>query len=295
MLAHDPGPRSAYLDGSRFVQRFGGSTTWSSTEMMRGISTSVMGRILEHVLVSPQTPRAAGETMPPRGGDREPRSGGRRPDGAPGAAPPGAAHRRRLVLRRPHGPGRLDTDQGIDIGPHPHTGLQTVTWLLAGELLHRDSLGSEQIIRPGQLNLMTAGHGVVHAEEATGVPGRAPRRPAVGGPARGDPPRRAGLRAPRRARRRSTWTAATATVLVGRARRRDLAGPPRHRPRRRRSRAAPGHDDRARSSRPTSTRSWCSTATVRVDGERRCRPGRLALPRLRSGRARGRRSSRHRA
>ncbi|HEX2575215.1 MAG TPA: pirin family protein [Aquihabitans sp.] len=52
------------------------------------------------------------------------------------------------------------------IGPHPHIGLQTVTWLLEGELLHRDSVGSEQPIRPGQLNLMTAGNGVVHAEEA---------------------------------------------------------------------------------------------------------------------------------
>jgi redox-sensitive bicupin YhaK (pirin superfamily) len=52
------------------------------------------------------------------------------------------------------------------IGPHPHIGLQTVTWLLEGELLHRDSLGSEQSIRPGQLNLMTAGHGIAHAEEA---------------------------------------------------------------------------------------------------------------------------------
>ena len=54
------------------------------------------------------------------------------------------------------------------IGPHPHIGLQTVTWLLAGELLHLDSLGSEQAIRPGQLNLMTAGEGVAHAEEAPG-------------------------------------------------------------------------------------------------------------------------------
>ncbi|MET0902806.1 MAG: pirin family protein [Acidimicrobiales bacterium] len=52
------------------------------------------------------------------------------------------------------------------IGPHPHIGLQTVTWLLDGELLHRDSLGSEQPIHPGQLNLMTAGHGVAHAEES---------------------------------------------------------------------------------------------------------------------------------
>jgi redox-sensitive bicupin YhaK (pirin superfamily) len=51
------------------------------------------------------------------------------------------------------------------IGPHPHMGLHTVTWLVEGELVHRDSLGSEQPIRPGQLNLMTAGHGVAHAEE----------------------------------------------------------------------------------------------------------------------------------
>jgi redox-sensitive bicupin YhaK (pirin superfamily) len=65
------------------------------------------------------------------------------------------------------GPADVAVDQSL-IGPHPHIGLQTVTWLLAGELLHRDSLGSEQVIRPGQLNLMTAGHGVAHAEEATG-------------------------------------------------------------------------------------------------------------------------------
>ncbi|OHV51902.1 MarR family transcriptional regulator [Pseudofrankia sp. BMG5.36] len=57
--------------------------------------------------------------------------------------------------------------RGIDIGPHPHTSLHTVTWLLAGEVRHLDSLGSEQVVRPGQLNLMTAGHGVVHAEEGT--------------------------------------------------------------------------------------------------------------------------------
>ena len=66
------------------------------------------------------------------------------------------------------GPVQVRDDQPVDIGPHPHMGLQTVTWLLAGELLHRDSLGSEQLIRPGQLNLMTAGHGVAHAEENPG-------------------------------------------------------------------------------------------------------------------------------
>lgn len=48
--------------------------------------------------------------------------------------------------------------------PHPHTGLQTVTWPLSGEIHHRDSLGSDVLVRPGQLNLMTAGHGVSHSE-----------------------------------------------------------------------------------------------------------------------------------
>ena len=66
------------------------------------------------------------------------------------------------------GPVSVDEEHRVDIGPHPHMGLQTVTWLVSGELLHRDSLGSEQVIRPGQLNLMTAGHGVSHAEENPG-------------------------------------------------------------------------------------------------------------------------------
>jgi hypothetical protein len=66
------------------------------------------------------------------------------------------------------GPELVTETRGLDIGPHPHTGLQTVTWLVAGEVLHRDSLGSEQVIRAGQLNLMTAGQGVTHSEEATG-------------------------------------------------------------------------------------------------------------------------------
>ena len=64
------------------------------------------------------------------------------------------------------GPATVTDPDTMGIGPHPHTGLQTVTWLLSGELRHRDSLGSDQVIRPGQLNLMTAGQGVAHAEEA---------------------------------------------------------------------------------------------------------------------------------
>ncbi|WP_353234554.1 pirin family protein [Diaphorobacter ruginosibacter] len=55
---------------------------------------------------------------------------------------------------------------GMQVGPHPHIGLQTFTWMIQGEILHRDSLGSEQMIRPGQVNLMTAGHGIAHSEES---------------------------------------------------------------------------------------------------------------------------------
>ncbi|GHJ44789.1 hypothetical protein Cs7R123_21310 [Catellatospora sp. TT07R-123] len=57
-------------------------------------------------------------------------------------------------------------DHDMRVPPHPHTGLQTVTWLVAGDVLHRDSLGSEALVRPGQLNLMTAGHGIAHSEES---------------------------------------------------------------------------------------------------------------------------------
>jgi redox-sensitive bicupin YhaK (pirin superfamily) len=52
--------------------------------------------------------------------------------------------------------------------PHPHSGLQTVTWPLVGEIRHRDSLGSDVLVRPGQLNLMTAGHGISHSELSVG-------------------------------------------------------------------------------------------------------------------------------
>ncbi|OXY80966.1 pirin family protein [Oceanimonas doudoroffii] len=57
-------------------------------------------------------------------------------------------------------------EPGMRVGPHPHIGLQTFTWMLAGQVLHKDSLGHEQIIRPGQVNLMTAGRGIAHSEES---------------------------------------------------------------------------------------------------------------------------------
>jgi redox-sensitive bicupin YhaK (pirin superfamily) len=65
-----------------------------------------------------------------------------------------------------YGPMSVDGVTGMAVPPHPHIGLQTVTWLFAGNVLHRDSLGSEQMIRPGQLNLMTSGRGIAHAEES---------------------------------------------------------------------------------------------------------------------------------
>lgn len=64
------------------------------------------------------------------------------------------------------GPSHFAPGHGMNVGPHPHIGLQTFTWMLEGEVLHRDSLGSEQIIRPGQVNLMTAGRGISHTEES---------------------------------------------------------------------------------------------------------------------------------
>ncbi|HUJ57437.1 MAG TPA: pirin family protein [Kofleriaceae bacterium] len=64
------------------------------------------------------------------------------------------------------GPVELAPGVGFDIRPHPHIGLSTVTYFLAGENVHRDSLGNVQINRPGDVNLMTAGRGVVHSERA---------------------------------------------------------------------------------------------------------------------------------
>lgn len=64
------------------------------------------------------------------------------------------------------GPAELAPGEGMRVGPHPHTGLQTFSWMIDGEILHRDSLGSEQMLRPGQVNLMTAGRGISHSEES---------------------------------------------------------------------------------------------------------------------------------
>ena len=67
------------------------------------------------------------------------------------------------------GPAQFAAGQGIDVRPHPHIGLATVTWLFDGELVHRDSLGSVQTIRPGDVNWMTAGRGIAHSERTPAV------------------------------------------------------------------------------------------------------------------------------
>ncbi|WP_412545772.1 pirin family protein [Maricaulis sp. MIT060901] len=64
------------------------------------------------------------------------------------------------------GPAQFAPGQGIDVRPHPHIGLATVTYLFEGALQHRDSLGEDLVIRPGAVNWMTAGHGVVHSERS---------------------------------------------------------------------------------------------------------------------------------
>jgi hypothetical protein len=64
------------------------------------------------------------------------------------------------------GPAQLDLGSGMDVRPHPHINLATVTWLFEGAIDHRDSIGSFSTIRPGQVNLMTAGKGIVHSERS---------------------------------------------------------------------------------------------------------------------------------
>jgi quercetin 2,3-dioxygenase len=64
-----------------------------------------------------------------------------------------------------YGPDEIVAQPGMQVPPHPHIGLQTVSWLLDGEVHHRDSLGRDVLIRPGDLGLMTAGRGIAHAEQ----------------------------------------------------------------------------------------------------------------------------------
>ncbi|WP_422333810.1 pirin family protein [Rhodococcus sp. (in: high G+C Gram-positive bacteria)] len=66
-----------------------------------------------------------------------------------------------------YGPDDVSATGGMDVAPHPHTGLQTVSWLFTGEIEHRDSHGVHAMVRPGELNLMTGGDGICHSEVST--------------------------------------------------------------------------------------------------------------------------------
>ncbi|WP_068159218.1 pirin family protein [Rhodococcus phenolicus] len=66
-----------------------------------------------------------------------------------------------------YGPDDVAATGGMDVAPHPHTGLQTVSWLFTGEIEHRDSHGVHAMVRPGEVNLMTGGHGICHSEVST--------------------------------------------------------------------------------------------------------------------------------
>ncbi|MBE1537480.1 pirin family protein [Actinomadura algeriensis] len=65
-----------------------------------------------------------------------------------------------------YGPDDITGRDGMQVPPHPHIGLQTVTWLIEGEVLHRDGLGNRALVRPGDLSLMTAGPGIAHSEQS---------------------------------------------------------------------------------------------------------------------------------
>ena len=74
------------------------------------------------------------------------------------------------------GPAEFDATSGIDVRPHPHIGLSTVTYLFEGEMFHRDSLGTALPVKPGDVNLMTAGRGIVHSERESHDLKQQPRR-----------------------------------------------------------------------------------------------------------------------
>lgn len=77
------------------------------------------------------------------------------------------------------GPLEFPPGDGLRVGPHPHIGLQTFTWMIEGAVVHRDSLGNEQLITPGQVNLMTAGSGISHSEDSAAPQGERARLHAV--------------------------------------------------------------------------------------------------------------------
>jgi quercetin 2,3-dioxygenase len=116
------------------------------------------------IQVSPAPPEAAVEVLEPRQ--------------VPLGGPRAMTVRRTLPQRQRsliggwcfidhYGPDMIEQTGGMRVPPHPHTGLQTVSWLFTGEIEHRDSAGHHALVRPGELNLMTAGRGISHSEVST--------------------------------------------------------------------------------------------------------------------------------
>src|SRR5215813_8802080 len=99
------------------------------------------------------------------------------------------------------GPAEFLIGKGIDVRPHPHIGLATVTYLFEGEVFHRDSLGTSLAIRPGEVNLMRAGRGIVHSERETSEPNLIPSGFSVS---------RRGRHSPRATRKRPRLSPTTA-------------------------------------------------------------------------------------
>ena len=115
---------------------------------------------------------------------------------AEGAAAQREADGGRLVLRRRLRPHRRGWPTGYGRPPHPHMGLPTVSWLVQGTVLHRDSIGSTALVEPGRAAIMTAGNGIAHSESSCQPRTGVARSPAVGGAAGVRPSRRALLRPP---------------------------------------------------------------------------------------------------
>ena len=126
----------------------------------------------------------------------------RRVQGPPHPAAPARTMVGPFIFFDQMGPAHLDAGTGIDVRPHPHINLATVTYLFAGAIDHRDSLGTFATIEPGAVNLMTAGHGIVHSERSPAAERAAgpelSRHPDLARAARGGRGDRPGVRACRR-------------------------------------------------------------------------------------------------
>ena len=166
-----------------------------------------------------------------------------------------------------YGPEDISNAAGMRVAPHPHTGLQTVSWLLDGEIHHRDTLGSDVLVVPGQLNLMTPVPGSRTPRSRHRTLADHARRAAVGRAARSCTPRGARDFTQYADLPRLERPGLTATVIIGAARGRRVPGDGVLAPGRRRARGERGRAVELRVP-ATSTACWRSTTALVVEGER---------------------------